>query len=63
MMMDKNDNLSKQNNGPVLENSRKKQQQSDPQITELKGYIDPNENLEPEIEDEIKDAKNEEGKL
>lgn len=62
-MTDKNDNLSKQNNGPVVENSRKKQQQSDPQITELKGYIDPNENLEPEIEDEIKDAKNEEGKL
>ncbi len=32
--------------------ARKKQQQSDPQITELKGYIDPEEKLEPELEDE-----------
>lgn len=32
--------------------ARKKQQQSDPQITELKGYIDPDEKLEPDLEED-----------
>lgn len=30
---------------------RKKQQQSDPQLTELKGFIDPDEKLEPDLEE------------
>ena len=38
------------------------QQQSDPQLTELKGFIDPNEDLEPTLEDGTKspDKANEE---
>ncbi len=31
--------------------SKEKQQQSDPQLTELKGFIDPKEDLEPTLED------------
>lgn len=31
---------------------RKKQQQSDPQLTELAGFVDPDEKLEPDLEDE-----------
>jgi len=37
---------------------RHKRNQTDPQITELKGFIDPNEKLEPDNEKEIsKDGK------
>lgn len=31
---------------------RKKQQQSDPQLTELAGFVDPDEKLEPDLEDD-----------
>lgn len=31
-----------------------KQEQSDPQLTELKGFIDPNEDLEPTLTDGTK---------
>lgn len=31
--------------------SKAKQQQTDPQITELKGFVDPSEDLEPTLED------------
>ena len=31
-----------------------KQQQTDPQITELKGFVDPKEDLEPTLEDGTK---------
>jgi hypothetical protein len=31
-----------------------KQQQTDPQITELKGFVDPQEDLEPTLEDGTK---------
>lgn len=34
--------------------SKKQQQQSDPQKTELKGFIDPTEDLEPRLEDGTK---------
>lgn len=34
--------------------SKASQQQSDPQLTELKGFIDPNEDLEPTLEDGTK---------
>jgi hypothetical protein len=33
--------------------TRDKQNQTDPQLTELKGFIDPNEKLEPDNEKEI----------
>lgn len=64
-MKDQNDKNSQQNKWAPDEetNSKKKQQQTDPQITELKGFIDPNEKLEPEIEEEVKDAKNEKPKI
>lgn len=34
--------------------SKGKQQQSDPQLTELAGFIDPSEDLEPTLEDGTK---------
>lgn len=34
--------------------SKARQQQSDPQLTELKGFVDPNEDLEPTLEDGTK---------
>ncbi|MFN2458811.1 MAG: hypothetical protein ABR502_11475 [Chitinophagaceae bacterium] len=34
--------------------SKAKQQQTDPQITELKGFVDPSEDLEPTLEDGTK---------
>ena len=34
--------------------SKASQQQSDPQLTELKGFIDPKEDLEPRLEDGTK---------
>jgi hypothetical protein len=34
--------------------SKASQQQSDPQLTELKGFIDPKEDLEPTLEDGTK---------
>jgi hypothetical protein len=34
--------------------SKAQQQQSDPQLTELKGFVDPNEDLEPTLEDGTK---------
>jgi len=37
---------------PSEEASRSRQQQSDPQLTELKGFIDEDEDLEPEINDD-----------
>jgi hypothetical protein len=33
---------------------KKHQQQTDPQITELKGFVDPQEDLEPTLEDGTK---------
>jgi hypothetical protein len=33
---------------------KKEQQQTDPQITELKGFVDPSEDLEPTLEDGTK---------
>lgn len=34
-----------------LHDSKREQQQTDPQITELKGFVDPKEDLEPTLED------------
>ena len=36
------------------ETHKGRQQQTDPQKTELKGFIDPNEDLEPTLEDGTK---------
>ena len=38
----------------AADESKKKQQQSDPQKTELKGFVDSSEELEPRLEDGTK---------
>lgn len=51
MAMQKNENSpqpEKQETSVQRTPEEIKQQQSDPNITELKGFIDPNEKLEPE---------------
>jgi hypothetical protein len=54
-------NPEDQMKSPVDPNQAPSQQeQSDPQLTELKGFIDPNEKLEP-VEDKI-DSENEKRK-
>lgn len=42
----------KQNTG--VDPQRKQQQQTDPQVTELRGFVDPDEDLEPRLEDGTK---------
>ena len=37
-----------------IDPQKAKQQQTDPQITELKGFVDPKEDLEPTLEDGTK---------
>ena len=48
------DSVSKNETTDPASEEKKKQQQSDPQLTELKGFIDPNEDLEPTLEDGTK---------
>jgi hypothetical protein len=45
------DNKSNRMNSEPLHDSKHEQQQTDPQITELKGFVDPKEDLEPTLED------------
>lgn len=40
--------------GHELNEGKKRQQQSDPERTELKGFTDPDEDLEPRLEDGTK---------
>lgn len=46
------DNNKQEHLSEEEQEARKKQQQSDPQLTELKGFIDPDVKLEPELEDD-----------
>lgn len=48
---------AKKANEVIPDESRKQQQQSDPQLTELKGFFDKTEKIEPKLEDE-KEAEN-----
>ncbi len=51
----KEQNLEKKNDSAdPLTQSKGSQQQSDPQLTELKGFVDPKEELEPTLEDGTK---------
>ena len=51
----KNDQNSKtEEERTGVDPQKKKQQQTDPQITELKGFVDPSEDLEPTLEDGTK---------
>ena len=53
MQEDKNQSGKQSNTDP--ENApEKKQEQSDPQLTELKGFVDPSEDLEPTLTDGTK---------
>lgn len=51
-----NSNVNPVNNDSTEPSTQAKgqQQQSDPQLTELKGFTDPNEDLEPTLEDGTK---------
>jgi hypothetical protein len=51
---DRNSERVKADPPEPLHNSKKEQQQTDPQITELKGFVDPKEDLEPTLEDGTK---------
>jgi hypothetical protein len=41
-------------NNERLHQTKREQQQTDPQLTELKGFIDEDEDLEPKLEDGTK---------
>ena len=56
---DHNSNRLKADPPEPLHNSKLEQQQTDPQITELKGFIDPKEDLEPTLEDGTKSPEKE----
>jgi hypothetical protein len=56
-MMQENDNQASEPKNDTTEpstESKGQQQQSDPQLTELKGFTDPDEDLEPTLEDGTK---------
>jgi hypothetical protein len=56
-MIQENDNQATQQENDTTEpstESKGQQQQSDPQLTELKGFFDPKEDLEPTLEDGTK---------
>lgn len=48
------DQPGKQSNTDPENAPKKKQEQSDPQLTELKGFVDPSEDLEPTLTDGTK---------
>jgi hypothetical protein len=47
------ENPNKEQHG-VNSDSKGEQQQTDPQVTELRGFVDPSEDLEPTLEDGTK---------
>jgi hypothetical protein len=51
---EKHDQTSKEDTTDPSTESKGTQQQSDPQLTELKGFFDPKEDLEPTLEDGTK---------
>ncbi len=52
MIHEKDDQNEKVSAGEEQDtNDTKKQEQSDPQLTELRGLVDPSEDLEPSLED------------
>ena len=60
MQDEKTQNQSgKESNTDPANAPEKKQEQSDPQLTELKGFVDPSEDLEPTLTDGTKAPENE----
>ena len=51
----------KQSNTDPENAPEKKQEQSDPQLTDLKGFVDPSEDLEPTLTDGTKAPEKEKG--
>jgi hypothetical protein len=49
-----NQTNQQENDSDSSDSSKGEQQQSDPQLTELKGFTDPKEDLEPTLEDGTK---------
>jgi hypothetical protein len=49
-----NQTHQQENDSDSSDSSKGEQQQSDPQLTELKGFTDPKEDLEPTLEDGTK---------
>lgn len=55
LMQDRNDNRPVENDSTNPHGqSESRQEQSDPQLTELKGFVDPKEDLEPTLTDGTK---------
>ncbi len=53
-MQENTDKQEKASSGNAPADLSKKQQQTDPQMTELKGFLDPKEDLEPDLHDGTK---------
>ena len=51
MVQDENKENSVENNEKNKDIATEKQEKSDPQLTELRGFIDPEEDLEPTLQD------------
>lgn len=51
MVQDANKENSVENNEMNKDIATEKQEKSDPQLTELRGFIDPKEDLEPTLQD------------
>ncbi|HEX8331359.1 MAG TPA: hypothetical protein VF622_01985 [Segetibacter sp.] len=51
---DNNQTNQQENDSNTSNESKSEQQQSDPQLTELKGFTDPKEDIEPTLEDGTK---------
>ena len=51
MEQDPNKDASLKNDDKPVHNPTHKQEQSDPQLTELRGFVDPAEDLEPTLQD------------
>ena len=51
MVQDSNKENSRENKEKEKADAIEKQEKSDPQLTELRGFIDPEEDLEPTLQD------------
>ena len=51
MAQDTNKEIIQDNEDKKVHNPTHKQEQSDPQLTELRGFVDPKEDLEPTLQD------------
>lgn len=54
MQHDTNKESGLERKDDTMPNTTEKQEKSDPQLTELRGFVDPNEDLEPTLQDGTK---------